>query len=115
MKINKCGPSFGTLRIKPNALNAMSKRMPAGQFCEVSDRIVNMYEKSPFGILFYTKSDKRRALNAIVTFENDILIQKEEPIIESFFKNPCKFIESVCDEIDYQEVLLFGKRSRGIH
>ena len=112
MKINKCQQSFGAMTISANALKVMSDRMPSGQFCDISENLIKMYKKSPFNILLYTRNDKSKFLNAMVTFENDILIQREEPLLDRIFKNPKKFLESLCDEIDYQEVLFFGKRSR---
>lgn len=112
---NRYQPSFKAVSYTPNALKAMSKRMPAGKFLKVQSDFIEKYKDSAFDISVCTTSDESIRLAAKikkVTQNGDkpsFYEYIEETIFSSTFRSPEKFIEKLAEYVNKKETVLLGK------
>ena len=116
---NSTNLNFKALSFTPNALAAMSHRMPSGRFISVQESLIKKYKTSPLDIVIDTTSDESIRLCAKI-MQIDPVSGKlktitryfEESVFSSVFNRSEKFIEKLCKTIDKQEQLVLGKKSQ---
>ncbi len=96
--------NFKSLSFTPNALNALSKRLPSGQFMQVQEKYIKKYEKSPFEIVIDTQTGgSQRLIAKIKELKNIKGVLKIWSIVDIFkensfssmFRSPEKFLEKL--------------------
>lgn len=114
MQASNNQPNFRAVRFTPQALKAISERMPSGKFIKLQEDFTKMYKKFPLDIKIDTTGKDSIRLTAKIDENNvknpceQISEFIEESVFSSIFRSPLRFFEKISKIIDEKEVQILS-------